>query len=131
MKKLFLSLAIAALSITAGYAQHTGPKARLSPEEKATKSTAKLEEKLALTAGQKQKVYAIELDKFRKSEDLHQHAKENKQSGKLQHDALKKETDVKLNALLTAEQKKKLADSKAAKKAEKAGKKTKKKGANP
>lgn len=123
MKRLFLTLAIAAIGFTGAYAQTATPKDKQTAAQKAEKSTAKLQKELSLSADQKQKIYAIELDKYKKAETLHQDAKVSKQAKKDQHDAIKDATDVKLNAVLTADQKKKLADVHAEKKAKKEAKK--------
>lgn len=126
MKRLFLTLAIAAFAYTSNYAQTGNDKDKLSPAQKAEKSTAKLQKELILTADQKQKIYAIELDKFNKSEALHKSGHDAKKAQKDQHDAIKKETDAKLDRILTADQKKKLAAIKTEKKAKKKEKKEKK-----
>ena len=123
MKRLFLTLAIAAIAFTSSYAQTGTHKEKLSPAQKAEKSTAKLQKELALTADQKQKIYAIELDKFNKSEALHKPGHDAKKAQKDQHDVIKKETDAKLDRILNAGQKKKLAAIKAEKKEKKKDKK--------
>lgn len=107
MKKILLTLAIVIAGFTATYAQDAG-KTKMTPEQKAEKSTAKLQKELSLTADQKQKIYAIELDKAKKSEVWHAKSKDARKEMKAQHDALKKETDAKLDKVLNAEQKKKL-----------------------
>ena len=107
MKKILLTLALAVAGLTATYAQH-GTKDKLTPEQKAEKSTVKLQKELSLTADQKQKVYAIELDKFKKSEEWHKKNKDARKAMKDQHEIVKNETDTKLNQVLTADQKKKL-----------------------
>jgi len=123
MKRVFLTLAIAVIGLTASYAQTTAKPGtasqKMTAEQKAQKATAKLEQELTLSADQKQKIYAVELDKYKKSEDWHKLTKANRKAQKDQHIALKKETDAKLNEVLTADQKKKLQDIHAAKKAAK------------
>ena len=71
MKRLFLTLAIAALAFTGSYAQTKAPKAKETPEQTAEKSTARMQKTLSLTADQKTKVYALELDKYQKSAAWH------------------------------------------------------------
>lgn len=112
MKRLFLTLAIAAIGFTASYAQST-PKEKMTPAQKAEKSTAKLEKELSLTADQKQKIYAIELDKATKSEEWHKKNNEARKAMKAQHDAAKQATEAQLEKVLTPDQKKKLTDLKA------------------
>lgn len=115
MKKLFLTLAIAVIGFTSIYAQNTTQQ-KQTPEQKAEKSTAKLQKELSLTADQKQKVYALELDKFKQASDLKTQNTADKKSKKQQHKAIKEATDAKLAAVLTADQKTKLAAIKADKK---------------
>lgn len=123
MKRLFFTLAIATLGLTGVYAQNSTVKQKLTVEQKAQKTSAKLEKELSLTADQKQKVYAIELDKFKKAESLHESAKASKAVIKEKHDRIKKDTDAKLAKVLTAEQSKKLELIKAEKKEHHQGKK--------
>jgi len=126
MKKLFLTLAIAFIGFTATYAQTAAHKEKTTPAQKAEKSTAKLQKELSLTADQKQKVYAIELDKFQKAESLHKSGHAARQAQKDQQKAIKKETEAKLDKVLNAEQKKKLDAVHAEKKAKKEQRKAKK-----
>ena len=117
MKKLFLTLAIAVAGLTAGYAQSTSTaKQKMTPAQRAEKSTAKLQQELSLTADQKQKVYAIELDKANKAEEWHKKNHDARKAMKDQHEAVKKNTDAQLDKVLTAEQKQKLNTLKAEKK---------------
>lgn len=126
MKKLFLTLAIAVMGLTASHAQTAAHKEKATPAEKAEKSTEKLQKELSLSADQKTKVYAIELDKFQKAETLHKSIHEAKADHKEKQKAIKKETEAKLDHILNPEQKKKLdviqAEKKAKKDKKKAGK---------
>jgi protein CpxP len=115
MKKLFLTLAIAVAGLTASYAQNTS-KEKLTPAQRAEKSTAKLQQELSLTADQKQKVYVIELDKANKAEEWHKKNHDARKAMKAQHEAVKKSTDAQLDKVLTAEQKQKLSSIRAEKK---------------
>ncbi|SEA43612.1 hypothetical protein [Pedobacter hartonius] len=126
MKKLFLTLAIALIGFTAAHAQTATHKEKTTPAQKAEKSTAKLQKELSLTADQKQKVYAIELDKFQKAESLHTSGHQAKQAQKDQHKAIKMETEAKLDKVLNAAQKKKLTALQTEKKAQKRASKEKK-----
>jgi protein CpxP len=123
MKKLFLTLAIAVIGFTTGYAQTAAHKEKATPAQKAERSTAKLQKELSLNADQKQKIYAIELEKFQKAESMHKSGHEAKQVQKDQHKAIKRETEAKLDKVINPEQKKKLAALQAEKKAKKAEKK--------
>lgn len=115
MKKLFLTLAIAAIGITSVFAQNT-PKQKLTPEQKAETNTARLQKELALTADQKQKVYTLELEKFKQTEEWHKKSHEDRKAQKEQYKALKDASDAKLDQVLTPDQKKKLDSIKAEKK---------------
>lgn len=121
MKKILLTLAISALAFTGSYAQTKAPKEAETPDQKAEKSTSKLQKSLSLTADQKTKIYAIELEKFKKSEAWHKESKAEKKANKAQHEVLKKQTQAKLNQVLTPVQQKKLEAIKAEKKNKKKG----------
>lgn len=116
MKRIVLTLAIAFIGLTATFAQSTG-KQKMTPEQRAEKSTAKLEKELTLTADQKQKIYAVELDKYKQTEAWHKQTSADRKAKKDQHMASKKETDAKIDQVLTPDQKKKLEDLRTAKKA--------------
>ncbi|WP_316780950.1 hypothetical protein [Pedobacter antarcticus] len=107
MKKIFLTFAIALMGFTATYAQQS-KKQQLTSEQRAEKSTAKLEKELSLTADQKQKVYAIELNKFKQNQDWHQKAKAERDQKKDMAMKGMKENREQLNKVLTAEQQSKL-----------------------
>jgi protein CpxP len=124
MRKLFLTFAIAVFGLTAGYAQTAAHHEKATPVQKAEKSTDKLQKQLSLSADQKKKVYAIELDKFQKAELLHKSSHDTKTAYRDKQKALKKETDAKLDHVLNPEQKKKLDAIHAAKKAKKDQKKS-------
>ena len=130
MKRIVLTLAIAFIGLTASYAQTQG-KQKMTPEQKAEKSTAKLEKELSLTADQKQKIYTVELDKYKKNEELHKQTSADRKAKKDQHVASKKETDAKIDKVLTSDQKKKLEDLRTAKKARAQNKKDHHKGSGP
>jgi protein CpxP len=119
MKKIVLTLVMIAAAMTATYAQNT--KAKLTAEQKAEKSTAKLQTELSLSADQKQKVYAIELDKFKKADEWHKKTSAVRKAQKEQHKTLKNETDAKLAQVLNADQKKKLEVAQTTKKDKKGG----------
>ena len=123
MKKLFLTIAIAVMGFTASNAQTAAQKEKATPAQKAEKSTEKLQKELSLNADQKKKVYAIELEKFQKSESLHKSGTAAKSALKDQQKAIKKATEAKLDQVLTAEQKTKLDAIHAEKKAKKDKKK--------
>ncbi|KIO75772.1 hypothetical protein TH53_18635 [Pedobacter lusitanus] len=133
MKRIVLTLAIAAIGFTSAYAQttQTAVKQKMTAEQKAEKSTAKLEKELTLTADQKQKIYAVELDKYKQTEAWHKQSHADRKAQKDQHIASKKETDAKIDQVLTADQKKKLADLRAARKTKAQDRKDNNKGPKP
>ncbi|MBB5634869.1 Spy/CpxP family protein refolding chaperone [Pedobacter cryoconitis] len=122
MKRIVLTLAIAIIGLTSAFAQTTGQQ-KLTAEQRAEKSTAKLDKMLTLTADQKQKIYAVELDKYKQSEAWHKQSTADRKAKKDQHATARKETDVKIDQILTADQKKKMEDLHNAKKARKHQKK--------
>lgn len=127
MKKIFLTFAIALMGFTATYAQQS-KKQQLTPEQRAEKSTAKLEKELSLTADQKQKVYAIELNKFKQNQEWHQKAKAERDQKKDMAMKGMKENREQLNKVLTAEQQSKLETIHKEKKGSRHGMKGKKRG---
>jgi len=118
MKKVMLTLAIAVMGLSTVFAQNPtkrgkadGPK--LTAEQRAEKVTNGLEKALSLTADQKTKVYAIELDRAQKIDAMRAEnngdMKDKAKSFKATMDASKDQLDQ----ILTAEQKTKLEDLKA------------------
>ena len=104
MKKIVLTLAIAVSAFTASYAQKSarGP---ITPEQRAERSASQLKEKLALTDAQKAEVYKIEVDKFKKQDEVR---KERLQEMKKVAESRKsemKDSEDKLAKVLTPEQK--------------------------
>lgn len=109
MKKAILTIAIAVMGLTAAFAQDTTKRARrampkMSAEQRAEKVTSRLEKQLSLTADQKTKIYAIELENAKKMEAWrsadHSDMKERK--------AAIDEQKAKVDAVLTADQKTKM-----------------------
>ncbi|WP_231491767.1 DUF4890 domain-containing protein [Pedobacter sp. Leaf170] len=113
MKKLILTMAIAVMGFTAVFAQDSTRRARrpmpnLTIEQRAERATNAMDKKLSLTADQKTKVYAIELDRAKKMDAFRNEdrsaMKDKMKSRKADMDASK----TKLDNILTAEQKTKL-----------------------
>ncbi len=106
-------MAIAVMGFTAVFAQDSTkrqrrPMPKLSAEQRAEKSTGMMEKKLNLTADQKQKVYAIELDRAKKM-DAYRSEDRAAIKGKMKErkaDLEKSRAD--LDKILTADQKTKL-----------------------
>jgi len=113
MKKVVLTLAIVVMGLTATFAQDTTKRARrqmpkMTAEQRAEKATAKLEKELNLTADQKTKVYAVELENSKKMEEWRKSdqgaMKDKMKARKSAIDAQK----AKIDGILTAEQKTKM-----------------------
>lgn len=71
MKKLILSAILFISMGTIAMAQTDGKKVQKTPEERAQHATDALDKKLALTADQKAKVYALNLEDMRKPRAKH------------------------------------------------------------
>ncbi|HMG08340.1 MAG TPA: hypothetical protein VK609_07505 [Mucilaginibacter sp.] len=114
MKRLTLVIAfITSLSVLANAQQKTDK----TPAQKAAHKTENLQKKLKLTAGQTKQVNAIFLTEATRSDSLKAHSsKADKKASKITHKAIEAQTDKKLNAILTADQKKAYASLKQAKK---------------
>jgi len=113
MKKLILTMAIAVMGFTAVFAQDSTKRARrempkFTAEQRAEKTTAMMEKRLGLTADQKTKIYAIELDRAKKMDAFRTEdrsaMKGKMKSRKADMDASK----AQLDNILTADQKTKL-----------------------
>jgi protein CpxP len=71
MRKLILSAILFISMGTIAMAQTNGKKDQKTPEERAQRATDVMDKKLALTADQKAKVYAINLEDMRKPKAKH------------------------------------------------------------
>ncbi|MDQ7949421.1 MAG: hypothetical protein REI78_03460 [Pedobacter sp.] len=110
MKKLVYTVALVVMGFTASYAQQRGDHGRPqgTPEQRAEKQAAALQTKLGLTAEQKQKVQALELERIKKGEEWRK-SDEGDRKGKMEErKAFMKASKDKMDAILTAEQRTKL-----------------------
>jgi protein CpxP len=110
MKKLIYTVALVVMGITASYAQGKGGPRRPNetPEQRAEKVATELQTKLSLTANQKQKVQALELERIRKNEEWRK-SDEGDRKGKMEErKTFMKASKDKMDAILTAEQKTKM-----------------------
>ena len=113
MKKIILIIAlVTGLNALANAQQQTAK----TPAQKAAHKTQNLQKKLKLTASQTKQVNALFLTEATRVDSLKAH-KTDKKANKAAHKAIQAQADQKLNAILTADQKKAFADLKAAKKA--------------
>ena len=113
MKKAVLTIAIAVMGFTAAFAQDTTKRARkqmpkMTAEQRAEKATARLEKELSLTADQKTKIYAVELENAKKVETWRS-ADQGDMKGKMKErkEAMQAQK-AKIDGILTAEQKTKM-----------------------
>lgn len=126
MKKLILTVAIAVMGFTAVFAQDSTKRVRrempkLTAEQRAEKATNVMEKKLSLSADQKKKVYAVELDRAKKM-DAYRNEDKSAIKGKMkERKADMDKSKAELDGILNAEQKTKLEAFRAEAK-EKAGK---------
>ena len=113
MKKAILTIAIAVMGLSAAFAQDTTkrmrrPMPKMTAEQRAERVTERMEKQLSLTADQKTKIYALELDNAKKM-DAWRSADQGDVKGKMKE--RKAEMDAqkaKVDAVLTADQKTKL-----------------------
>ncbi|MBB2144772.1 hypothetical protein GM921_04710 [Pedobacter sp. LMG 31464] len=117
MRKLILSIAIVVIGFTAAHAQDStrvrkAPRAaKFTAEQRAEMASKNMQQKLALTDDQKQKVYQVELDRVKKNDEWRKQD-ENAMKGKMdERKAFLKASKEKMDAILTADQKKNLAAS--------------------
>ncbi|MDQ8005299.1 MAG: hypothetical protein REI64_10900 [Pedobacter sp.] len=120
MRKLFLTVAFAVLGFTASYAQQTEriekgkrtervERVKLSAEERAEKAATALQTKLNLSADQKAKIKQIELDRFKEHDGLRKKDEATMKAKFEERKAAMKAHQDKIDAVLTADQKTKLA----------------------
>ena len=112
MKRLFYTVAFAVLGFTASYAQKA-ERQKITPEVRAQKYAANMQQKLNLSDEQKAKIEKLELDRFKKFDA---DRKASKEASKAKFEARKAEMKAhqdKLNQILTKEQQEKLAADRA------------------
>ncbi len=115
MKKILYTVALVVMGVTASYAQKPERAGRenQTPEQRAEKAATAMQQKLSLTADQKQKIQQIELDRIKKNEEWRK-ADDKSIVGKMEkRKAFNKATQDKIDAILTADQKKTLDASRA------------------
>ena len=115
MRKAFYTVALVVMGITASYAQRPGKPGRenQTSEQRAEKAATAMQQKLSLTADQKQKIQQIELDRIKKNEEWRKND-EGAMKGKMEErKAYNKATQDKIDGVLTADQKKTLDASRA------------------
>jgi len=104
MKKLLLICGMLFSVVTFANAQ--GGRTMGTPEERATKMTTQLTEKLALTVDQQAKVKSILLDQNAAMAKTREEAGEDRKAARTKMMANMQESNAKINAVLTEDQKK-------------------------
>jgi len=105
MKKLLFTFFLLAGMVTFGFAQQ-GNGQQMSPEDRAKRQTEQLTTRLKLNDEQQAKVLAIQLDRVKKSMELRQNSSGDREAMRAEMQKLTQDSDAKMNALLTDEQKK-------------------------
>ena len=101
MKKLILSAILFISMGTVAMAQNTDKRVQKTPEERAQRATDMLDKKLSLTADQKAKVYALNLEDMQKAKS--NHVKGEKRDFTAMKAAMA-ERDTKINNILNDKQ---------------------------
>ncbi|TKC10252.1 multiple ligand-binding protein 1 [Pedobacter polaris] len=107
MKKLFYTVALVVMGITASYAQKP-EREKLTPEQRAEKTATALEQKLSLNADQKTKVQQLELERIKKNDEWRKQDVGTMKDKMEERKAYMKASKEKMDAILTPEQKKTL-----------------------
>lgn len=115
MKKLIFTAILFISMGTMAFAQ-SDKKVKKTPEQKAQHATEELTKKLSLTADQKSKIEAINLESFKKIKDSNP---KGEKKDKAAIKAAKDDRDNKINAVLNDSQRKTYKEFKAEKKSEK------------
>jgi len=112
MKKLIYTIALVVMGMTASYAQQAGPRpgkrAKGTPEQRAELAATALQTKLNLTAEQKQKVQALELERIKKNDEFRKKDAQEMKAKMEERKTFMKASKEKMDAILTPEQKKTL-----------------------
>ena len=114
MKKLIYTIAFVVIGFTTSYAQKPGRqngREQATPEVRAEKAASALQQKLSLTADQKSKIKQIELDRIKKNEEWRKNDLAAMKSKMEERKTFMKANRDKIDAVLTADQKKTLAAS--------------------
>lgn len=113
MKKLLYTLAFVVIGFTAGYAQ-TGrgnERQQVAPEVRAEKYADALQKKLNLTADQKSKIKQINIDRINKNSEWRKRDQAAMKKRMEERKTFMKANNDKIDAILTADQRKSLATS--------------------
>lgn len=113
MKKAILTIAIAVMGLTAAFAQDSTKRVRrqmpkMTAEQRAEKATARLDKALTLTADQKTKIYAIELENAKKVDSWRTADQADRKEKMKEGRAVMQAQKAKIDGVLTADQKTKM-----------------------
>lgn len=127
MKTLMITAALVASLVSLGYSQDRPERQRTgertekpggeqrqarTPEQRAQMATDALERKLSLTADQKAKVYALNLERAEKMEKFMKSEREFRKEQMQKQKSYMEESDKKLSKILTEDQRKSYEDMK-------------------
>ncbi|RZL48536.1 MAG: multiple ligand-binding protein 1 [Pedobacter sp.] len=107
MKKLFYTVALVVMGITASYAQKP-EREKLTAEQRAEKAATALQQKLSLNADQKTKVQQLELERIKKNDEWRKQDDGAMKGKREERMAYMKASKEKMDAILTPEQRKTL-----------------------
>ena len=114
MKKLLYTLALVVIGFTTSYAQkfskHSG-RQQAGPEMRAERLSSAWQQKLNLTADQKSKIKQIEINRIKKSDQWRKKDQKDRRNKMRERSSFMKANKQKIGAVLTADQKVKLAES--------------------
>lgn len=110
MKKIFYTVALVVMGVTASYAQKP-ERNKLTAEERAEKAATALQQKLTLTTEQKEKVKQIELERINKNDEWRKEDGKEIRARMEKRKVFAQANKTKMEAILTADQKKTLAAS--------------------
>lgn len=106
MKRILLICGLLLSVVTFANAQQGNGRQKMSPEDRARRTTEQLTEKLKLNDDQKTKVMAIYLEQGKTMQKVRGEAGDDRAAMREKMMKLMKETDEKVTALLTDDQKK-------------------------
>lgn len=110
MKKLFYTVALVVMGITASYAQKP-ERQKLTAEERADKFATAMQQKLSLSEDQKLKVRQLELDRAKQNDEFRKKDGDAIKGKMEERKALNKAHQDRIDAILTPDQRTKLAAS--------------------
>lgn len=116
MKNTILTLLLLVGFTTVALSQNQPQREKRTPEQRAQIMTDRMAEKLSLTDKQKADIYKINLDRAKEMENFHAKASAERKKAFEEQKKIVKETDDKINKLLTDDQKTAYANLKTAQK---------------